>query len=243
MIFAIIVAGGLGKRIGTSVPKQFLLLKGHPVLWYTVRCFDECHEIGGIVLVTHKDWLDPCYKIAEGFEKIRKITIGGDTRQKSVWQGLKMIEEAEIVLVHDGVRPLVPKALISQVIKETKRWGAVVPALAAKETIKWVEDRFIVKTLDRERVFLVQTPQGFKFDLLKEAYLKAKKESIVATDDASLVERLGKKIKIIPGANQNIKITSAHDLKLAEYYLDSLSKVDEYHSSHTNRAFRDWGLS
>lgn len=228
MILTIIVAAGLGKRIGSPVPKQFLLLKGHPVLWYTVRCFDGCDEIDGIILVTHKDWLESCYKIAERFEKIRKITVGGGTRQESVWQGLKISEGAEIVLVHDGVRPLVPKALISKVIEETKSWDAVVPALIAKDTIKWVEDGFVVKTLTRECVFRAQTPQGFKFDLLKEAYLKAKKENIVATDDASLVERLGKKVKIIPGANQNIKITSTDDLRLAEYYLDSLSKVGEY---------------
>ncbi len=223
MTFAIIVAAGLGKRMGSPVPKQFLLLKGHPVLWYTVRCFNECDEIDGIILVIHKDWLDSCYKITKGFKKIRKITIGGNTRQQSVWQGLNIIEDAEIVLIHDGVRPLVPKALISQVIKETKIWGAVIPALAAKETIKWVEDGFAIKTLPREHTFLVQTPQGFKFYLLKEAYLKAKKEDIIATDDASLVERLGKKIKVIPGVNQNIKITSTDDLRLAEYYLDSLS--------------------
>lgn len=221
MIFAIIVAAGLGKRIGTPVPKQFLLLKGHPILWYTIRCFNECDEIDGIILVTHRDWLETCHKIAKDFEKIKRITIGGSTRQESVWQGIKLIEGADIVLIHDGVRPFVPKSLISQIIKETKKWSAVIPALAAKETIKWVENEFIAKTLPREHIFLAQTPQGFKFDLLKEAYLKAVEEDIIATDDASLVERLGKKVKIIPGVNQNIKVTDKSDLKLAEYYLDS----------------------
>jgi len=221
VIFAIIVAAGLGKRIGTPVPKQFLLLKGHPILWYTVRCFNECDEIDGIILVTHRDWLETCHKIAKDFEKIKRITIGGSTRQESVWQGIKLIEGADIVLIHDGVRPFVPKYLISQIIKETKKWSAVIPALAAKETIKWVENEFIAKTLPREHIFLAQTPQGFKFDLLKEAYLKAVEEDIIATDDASLVERLGKKVKIIPGVNQNIKVTDKSDLKLAEYYLDS----------------------
>jgi len=217
LVTAIIVAAGIGKRMKSEVPKQFLSLKGKPILAHTLSCFQKAVVVDQIILVVNPNWQEESRQIASFFNKVVHIVAGGKRRQDSVWAGLQAVEEG-IVLVHDGVRPFVTPALIERVVKATKKWGAVVPALPAKETVKWVEESVVKKTLPREFIYLVQTPQGFRYELLKEAYLRlGDKENV--TDDASLVERLGIKVCVIAGEPFNLKITTPEDLKWAEMIL------------------------
>ncbi len=214
MVTAIVLAAGTGKRMGSKIPKQFLPLKDKTILEHTLKCFETCREINEIILVIHPQWLQKGKQIANSFQKVTKIVEGGAERQDSVWAGLKEVR-SDIVLVHDGVRPFVPQDLILRVIEGTKRWGAVVPALEAKETVKWVEDRRIKKTLPREFIYLAQTPQGFKSQLLKNAYNQIPSGEIF-TDDASLIEQLGYEVHIVPGYPFNLKITTTEELEWAK---------------------------
>ncbi|MDL1956391.1 MAG: 2-C-methyl-D-erythritol 4-phosphate cytidylyltransferase [Candidatus Desulfofervidus auxilii] len=220
MVIAIVVAAGEGKRMKEDVPKQFLLLGGRPILWYSLSAFEKNPVINETILVINPLWEKKGQEIAKEFSKIKYIVPGGKFRQESVWAGLKMIKNAEIVLVHDGVRPFISQKLIEAVIKGAYKYGAVVPALPVKETVKWVEGDIVKKTLPRDYIWLIQTPQGFKFDILKTAYLRFRKE--IFTDDASLVEKLGINVHVILGEQTNIKITIPQDLKWAEILLNFL---------------------
>ena len=220
MVIAIVVAAGEGKRMKEDIPKQFLLLGGRPILWYSLSAFEKNPVINETILVINPLWEKKGQEIAKEFSKIKYIVPGGKFRQESVWAGLKMIKNAEIVLVHDGVRPFISQKLIEAVIKGAYKYGAVVPALPVKETVKWVEGDIVKKTLPRDYIWLIQTPQGFKFDILKTAYLRFRKE--IFTDDASLVEKLGINVHVILGEQTNIKITIPQDLKWAEILLNFL---------------------
>ncbi|HDD43386.1 MAG TPA: 2-C-methyl-D-erythritol 4-phosphate cytidylyltransferase [Candidatus Desulfofervidus auxilii] len=220
MVIAIVVAAGEGKRMKEDIPKQFLLLGGRPILWYSLSAFEKNPVINETILVINPLWKKKGQEIAKEFSKIKYIVPGGKFRQESVWAGLKMIKNAEIVLVHDGVRPFISQKLIEAVIKGAYKYGAVVPALPVKETVKWVEGDIVKKTLPRDYIWLIQTPQGFKFDILKTAYLRFRKE--IFTDDASLVEKLGINVHVILGEQTNIKITIPQDLKWAEILLNFL---------------------
>jgi len=221
----IIAAGGLGKRLGKSQPKQFFLLKGKPVLSWTISKFEECPLIDGIVLVIParmKDYTREHVLLPHGYEKVRNVVEGGKERKDSVLEGLRILQtNTDTVLVHDGVRPIISQQLIIEVIRATQRWGAVVPALPIRETIKEVgQDSLVSSTLDRKKVCLIQTPQGFKKDLICQAYEEARKRGWQASDDASLVERLGVRVKTIPGEETNIKITSPQDLVVSQLFLE-----------------------
>ena len=219
MVTAIIVAAGIGQRMGSGLPKQFLPLKGKPILWHTLSCFQKCIEIKEIVLVINPSWEKESRIIAANFPKIVNIVFGGKRRQDSVWAGLKSIKKSEIVLIHDGVRPFVSENLIKSIVEATFKWSAVIPALPAKETVKWVENNIIKKTLPRRFIWLAQTPQGFKYEILKTAYIKAQAKALEFTDDASLVEQLGISVHVILGEPHNIKITTPEDLRWAENLL------------------------
>lgn len=221
MVTAVIVAAGIGRRMGSEVPKQFLLLKGKPILWHTLACFQKCAAVREIVLVINPFWEKESRTIAADFPKVVSIVYGGEKRQDSVWAGLKEIKKRGLVLVHDGVRPFVSENLIEAVVEGASKWGAVVPALPAKETVKWVESGVIKKTLPRHSIWLAQTPQGFKYEILKTAYIKAQVEALEFTDDASLVEQSGISVKVILGEPRNIKITTPEDLRWAEMLLSA----------------------
>lgn len=217
-VIAIIVAAGAGRRFGFS--KQFALLRERPIL---ERCLDkfEAHEqIKEIVLVlkdeTQKEMLFRRYR------KIRAVAKGGKKRQDSVLAGFSQIdpERAEIVLVHDGVRPLVESDLISRVIDRTLERGAAVPVIPVEDTIKLIEDKQVRQTLDRSRLFRVQTPQGFSYSVLREALDSAREAGFYGTDEAALVERIGKEVSVVRGDPRNIKITTPLDLRLAEALLE-----------------------
>ena len=220
---AIIVAAGKSIRLKDRLPKQFLEIANKPILAHTVEKFERCDLVDGILMVVPEDYLGYCStEVVDRFDfrKINKIISGGEERHDSVYNGLLAIpNNTSIVLVHDGVRPFISVSKIEESINLCKEYKAVILALPVKETIKRVEDDYVVTTLNRENIWTVQTPQAFDYKLLLDAYQKAKEYGFVGTDDSSLVERIGVKIRVLEGEENNIKITTKEDLILAEQIL------------------------
>jgi len=222
---AIIVSAGKGQRFMEGRKKQYFSLRGKPILAHTLDQFDTCPLIRSILLVVGQEDQDYCLKeIIEKFKyrKISQITPGGKRRQDSVKNGLDALSShSEIIIIHDGVRPFVTKEMIEDSIRAAVRFGAAIIAMPVKDTIKMAHtDGTVLKTLDRETLYQTQTPQAFQAALIREAYSKAMENNFVGTDDASLVERLGKKVHILPGSYTNIKITTPEDLMLANLILE-----------------------
>jgi len=217
-VIAIIVAAGEGRRFGFS--KQFALLRQKPVLEWCLDKFEAHKQVKEIVLVLKDETKKE--KLLKRYRKIRAVAEGGEKRQDSVIAGFSQIdpEMAEIVLVHDGVRPLVKSDLISLVIDATMEQGAAVPVIPVEDTIKLIEGKLVCQTLDRSCLFRVQTPQGFSYSVLREALDSAREASFYGTDEAALVERIGKKVSVVQGDPRNIKITTPLDLRLAEALLE-----------------------
>lgn len=222
-VTAIIVAAGRSKRIKDRIPKQFMEIAGKPILCHTLQGFEDCKEIDEILPVVPEDWLAYCSaEVVDkyGYKKITKVISGGEKRQDSVHKGLLAApKDTSIVLIHDGVRPLVRVSKIAKSIELCKECKAVILAVPIKETIKRVEGKSVHTTLNRERLWTAQTPQTFDYKLLLEAYEKAKLDGFRGTDDASLVERIGMEVKILEGDYDNVKITTPEDLILAEQIL------------------------
>ncbi len=221
---AVIVSAGKGQRFLDGKKKQFHLLAGKPILVHTLDKFEACPLIESIVLVVGQEDMDYCMKeIVEKFHyrKISQIIPGGKRRQESAKNGIEALpKDVEVIAIHDGVRPFVSRAMIEESIHSAVRFGAVVVAMPVKDTIKMANpDGTVLKTLDRESLWQIQTPQTFQAKLIKEAYHKASQEGFIGTDDASLVEHLGAKVHILPGSYTNIKITTAEDLMLAHLFL------------------------
>jgi 2-C-methyl-D-erythritol 4-phosphate cytidylyltransferase len=224
-VVALILAAGQGKRMGAEKNKPYLLLAGKPILFNTLHQFEKCPSIDGIVLVVEKHEIDHARTSivdAFGCRKVLSVVAGGSKRQDSVWEGLKALKgEGELVMVHDGVRPFISQALLEEAVDTTRKTGATVVAVPVKDTIKVASrEKEVVKTLDRETLWAVQTPQTFNHDLLKRAHEEARKDGFYGTDDASLVERIGVPVSIIDGSYENIKITTPEDLVLAETLLE-----------------------
>lgn len=221
---AIILAAGKGKRMQSDVPKQYLLLEGHPVLFYSIRAFEESF-IDEIILVTGKDEVEYCrQEIVDkyGFQKVKKIVAGGKERYHSVYEGLKAIEHADYVYIHDGARPFVTNEILERVRKEVEKHKACVVGMPVKDTIKIAGEGNLVKdTPDRKNVWQIQTPQTFSYALVKEAYDKLmKKEDDGITDDAMVVEKmLQHPIRLVEGSYENIKITTPEDLRIGELFV------------------------
>jgi len=218
-VSAIIVAAGEGKRFGSA--KQFALLQGRPLLDWSLDKFEGHPDVDEIVVVL-PDMKRKAAYLGPG-RKVIAVVSGGPRRQDSVWKGVEALnpERADIVLVHDGVRPLVSRALITRVIEETERKGAAVPAVPVEETIKEVDGAWVVRTLDRGRLYRIQTPQGFLYPVLKKSLQRAREEGYSGTDEAVLLERTGQKVAVVAGDPRNIKITTTLDLKMAEVWLES----------------------
>jgi 2-C-methyl-D-erythritol 4-phosphate cytidylyltransferase len=222
---AIITAAGVGIRMGGNQAKQFMELEGRPLMAITLERFDRSPDIHGIVLVVPPGRVDYCCEeMVKKYDlsKVEKVVAGGQRRQDSVRLGLEATEgHYPLVLIHDGVRPLVPLDLITRVVTAMEQYRAVVPALAAKETIKESDQAGLVaKTHDRRILWLVQTPQAFRYGDILEAHRRALEENWEdITDDALLMERLGVPVKIIQGSEENIKITTPRDLELARFLL------------------------
>lgn len=219
MITAIILAGGKGKRMGSKISKQYIELKGKPILYYTLTKFINCKEIDNIVLVLPKDEIEYCTKsILEKYSlKVDKIVEGGKERQDSVYNALKEIKNSDIVLIHDGARPFVSNTIIEEGIKFARLYGAAAPGVTPKDTIK-VKDElgFSKETPNRNTLVSIQTPQVFKLDIIKECHEKVKNDRITVTDDTMVIEMYNKKVYLYDGDYTNIKVTTPEDLILAE---------------------------
>jgi 2-C-methyl-D-erythritol 4-phosphate cytidylyltransferase len=217
-VAALIVAAGASKRFGQ--PKQFAYLKGKPVLEWTLERFQAHPGVGRIVLVLPDESDRKHYE--SRYDKIASVVRGGERRQDSVWQGFRLLDPSRtrMVLVHDGARPLVGTDLISRVIAETERAGAVVPVIAVVDTLKETDEGRVVRTVDRARLVRAQTPQGFLYPVLKAALEAARADRFYGTDEAGLVERTGGVVHVIEGELRNIKITTPVDILMAEALVD-----------------------
>ena len=230
-ITAIVLAGGRGKRMNSSVPKQFLMIKDKPVLYYSLQAFEESF-IDSVILVAGEEDMEYCRKeIVEkyGFAKVKKIVAGGKERYHSVLNGIKETDSCEYIFIHDGARPFVTQDMLERLLVNVKECHACVAGMPVKDTIKIAnEDGYISTTPKRELVWMIQTPQVFDYELIKKAYLILEKDEysllekgISITDDAMVVERLlGEKVRLVEGSYQNIKITTPEDLAIAERFLD-----------------------
>jgi 2-C-methyl-D-erythritol 4-phosphate cytidylyltransferase len=202
--------------MGGRTPKQFLRLDGRPILTRTVDRFARHRAIDGIVVVAPAEQTRRVKRLLDGLPRRRAITVvaGGPERQDSVGRGLAAVPEAaEVVVVHDAVRPFVSPALIDAVIQEARRNGAAICALPVTETIKRVADGSVQATVDRSGLWSVQTPQAFRAALLRQAHDEARRDGFLGTDDATLVERLGHPVRVVPGQPDNLKITTRADLR------------------------------
>ena len=220
----VIAAAGSGKRMGSKINKQYMLLKGKPILAYSLDIFEAFGLVDDIVIVAHPREIEYCEKeVVEkfGYTKVRRGIPGGEQRQDSVWAGLKELDHTTcFVAVHDGARPLLTGGLISELLKEAEEWGAAIPGVRARDTLKMVDrDNFVGQTLDRTGVVAVQTPQIFNYKELTRAYEFAYEEDFVATDDAALFEKYIGRVKVVPGNHDNLKITTPEDIIIAESIL------------------------
>ncbi len=228
-IAAIVLAAGQGKRMNSTIHKQYLLLGEKPVLYYSLRTFEES-AVDEIVLVTGADEIAYCEKeIVQlyGFHKVSCITEGGRERCHSVYQGLKALsEDTEYVLIHDGARPLVTKKIIADTIEAVKKYKACVVGMPVKDTIKITDShQFAVQTPERQNVWAVQTPQAFSYEIVWKAYSMLMEHEIPVTDDAMVVETyLQYPVKLLEGSYENIKITTPEDLLIAEVFAEMLKK-------------------
>ena len=212
---AVIVAAGRSQRMG-GADKVWALLGGKPILVRVVDTFQKCNLIDQIVIVLSKPNLEQCRQLVaeQEWSKVTDVCLGGKRRQDSVLAGISHLDDCQWVVIHDGARPLVTEDLIYQGLTEARATGAAVAAVPVTDTIKMAgDDRLVQQTLLRHKLWAVQTPQVFRFDIIAEAYRRAKGE---VTDDASLVEQSGYRVKLYMGSYDNIKLTAANDLALAE---------------------------
>ncbi|MCX7747851.1 MAG: 2-C-methyl-D-erythritol 4-phosphate cytidylyltransferase [Clostridia bacterium] len=220
-VSVVIVAAGKGTRMNMDINKQYIEVQGIPVLARTIKVFEELECIDEIILVVNTQDIIYCSKdIVELYDlnKVTNIVAGGSERQNSVYNGLMEVKKScDIVLIHDGARPFVDKRSVEESIQMAQEFGASCVAVKVKDTIKMSDDKGFVKaTVDRSRLWAIQTPQAFKYEVIIEAHKKAIEDSFLGTDDAMLVERLGYRLKIAEGSYNNIKITTKEDLLLAE---------------------------
>jgi len=222
--YAVIVAGGSGARMGNIIPKQFLLLKGKPLLWYTIDSFLRAYDDMEVILVLPKDHLIKGEKIAAQLNSEGKIKLvkGGNTRFSSVKEGLKLVTEDSVVFVHDGVRCLISVPLIRRCYSQTVEKGSAIPAVAATDSIRILKNgAHFVK--ERQQVRIVQTPQTFLSSILLPAFKQEYDESF--TDEATVVEAYGKEVYLTEGEYDNIKITRPVDLLIAERIIEDRSAL------------------
>ena len=223
MVTAIFPAAGASKRMGGGVNKNLIELCGEPILIRTLKTFSQVERVNFLIVVVAAHEVETVEKLLRGTEGLKSwlVTTGGSERQYSIANGLKLLpDDAEIILVHDAARPLVSARTINNVIDAAEKFGGAIAAVPVKDTIKVVDaEGFVKSTPPRSGLVAVQTPQGFKREILLQAYARASEENFLGTDDASLVERLGVKIKIVAGSYENIKVTTPEDINVAETFL------------------------
>lgn len=221
MVTAIVLAAGRSSRMGGGPNKQFLDLLGRPILWYSLAAFEQCAAVGEIIVVRRPEYATQAEQLGRAFHKVACYVDGGIERQNSVWNGLeKCSPETEIVAVHDGARPLVTPQLIEATIESARNHGTGIAATKVVDTIKEANDnRTILRTVDRTKLWAVQTPQTVRCDLLRRAYAKVLEQGIIVTDEAAAVECLGEPVKLVDTPFLNLKITTPADLAIAEALL------------------------
>ena len=221
MISAIILAGGKGKRMGSAISKQFIDIKGKPIIYYTLKKFSENKKIDNIIVVLPEDEVKYFKEnILKKYElRINKIVIGGKERQDSVYNALKSLKNSstDIVLIHDGARPFISERIINEGIKFAEIYGTAAPGVMPKDTIKVKNEKnFSVDTPNRANLVSIQTPQVFKFDEILECHEKIRYNGEKVTDDTMVVEKYGYSVYLYDGEYTNIKVTTPEDLILAE---------------------------
>ncbi len=221
-VLAIIPAAGTGVRMGGGTPKQFLSLEGVPIFIHTLRKFAASNVIDGIFLALRPEEMERARKDIdrERFSKPVRLVAGGTSRQETVGHALaEAPATTEMVVVHDAVRPFVELDLIQRVVEAARQHGAAVLGIPSVDTVKQVEQQFIRGTIPRERIVLAQTPQAFRFNLIREAFARAEADGFYGSDESSLVERLDHTVTVLMGSDRNIKITKPSDLPLARLYI------------------------
>lgn len=214
----VIPAGGAGARFGGRTPKQFLPFGAAPIVVVTARHFARHPSVDAIVVAAPEAFVTRTRRILAPLARRARLAVvaGGRTRQDSVWLALQAVpEDVQIVVVHDAVRPLITAKLVDAVVAAAQAAGAAICALPVAETLKRVRDGVVESTVDRSELWAVQTPQAFRAGLLREAHEKARRDGVVGTDDAMLVERLGHPVRVVPGLVENVKITTPADLRRA----------------------------
>jgi 2-C-methyl-D-erythritol 4-phosphate cytidylyltransferase len=228
-VIALIPAAGMGKRMGAGINKQYLLLHDKPIVAHTIAVFEQALFIDDIYVIVPEAEIPYCREHVidrYGFAKVRAIVAGGSERQHSVLNGLRAVtdpQDDDVVLIHDGVRPFIPELVLERAVAAALEHDGALVAVPSKDTVKVVTDGIIRDTPAREQLWLAQTPQAFRYGIIRAAHEIAEAEGFLGTDDAMLVERLGKEVHIVLGDYRNIKITTPEDLILAEAFL----KTDE----------------
>jgi len=221
-VVGIVVAGGTGTRLKSRIRKPFVRLAGRPMLSWTLAAFQKARSVDGIVVVVHPTDIKAAKRLIRSsrIAKVTAVVPGGNSRTASVYQGLKALPlEAEWVLVHDGARPLVTPEIIEETLKAARRSEAAIAAVPVVPTIKRGEGGWVAETLNRNHLWAVQTPQVFRRRLIEQAHAYGARKGLTATDDAALVERLGRRVRIVMGSHRNIKVTTPEDLVIAEAFL------------------------
>ena len=239
MVGAVIVGAGEGKRMGGRGKKQFAKVGGKPVIAYTLEVFEQSPLVDHVVLVIPRDstdWVKEEVIEAYGFKKVHGLAYGGETRQQSVFNGLKALKDkTKMVVIHDAVRPLVSETLIKRVLDASRKSGAAITGVPPRDTVKKVESGQIVGTLDRRLLWLAQTPQSFRYDIIMDAHKRAQGDRVEATDDAALVEKYGTKVVMAVGSYSNLKITSDEDMPLFEYFLRQENRLKLHSAQQTKK--------
>lgn len=217
---AIIPAAGIGSRMQADRAKQMIDLGGVPLLVHTLRRFEDCDAVHQVILVLQPSLTSEVLALISrhNLKKITRVVAGGAERQDSIYRGLQVVKEehAGIVAIHDAARPFVRPEEIRAVIERAENKGAAIMAMHATDTIKQVKKGSVHRTLDRRIIYHAQTPQAFRFAIIREAYERAYSDGFIATDDSQLVERLGHRVSVVEGSHLNIKITRPFDLRIAE---------------------------
>ncbi len=226
IVSAVIPAAGSGSRMNADINKQFIKIDGIPVLIHTLRKFDLAESVDEVIVVAAGQEIKEIEKLIRKYniKKVRKVVIGGNSRQESVKKGLDFVT-GDKVLIHDGARPFVSVDEINSVVDALADNDGAAVGVYVKDTVKRVDKNGIIcETLNRDELVQIRTPQGFKTDLIKEAHIKAEKENIVVTDDCALAEYLNIKVVVIEGSSKNIKITVPEDIGIGEAFLKAENK-------------------
>lgn len=227
-VSVIITAGGKGERFGGEIPKQFIELNGKPIIIHTIEAFTNIEEVESIIIPAHSEWFTYTKELISKYDlpKVKDIVVGGKERQDSVFNALQsnVLEDTEIVMVHDSVRPFVDTKTIKKLIEQTEDYGAVVLGNMPKDPVKEVNSKSeIVKTIQRNKIAISQTPQCFWKDIITNAYQKAREVNYIGSDSSQLAEFAGYKVFVIEGSEFNIKITTQFDLKLAALIYEEMN--------------------